>query len=38
MGTKTKSHGTDQVMLNPVIPQANSEGQINLKSRQLWTP
>ena len=38
MGTKTKSHRLDQVMSNAVISQANSEGQISLKSRWLWMP
>ena len=38
MGTKTKSHRLDQVMLNDVISQANSEGHINLQSTWLWMP
>ena len=38
MGTKTKSHRLDQAMLNDVISQANSEGQISIKSRWLWMP
>ena len=38
MGTKTKLHRLDKVMLNAVIPQANCEGQVNLKSRWLRTP
>ena len=32
MGTKTKSHRLDQVMLNDAISQVNSKGQINLRA------
>ena len=38
MCTKTKLHRLDQVMLNAAISQANSEGQISLKSTWLWMP
>ena len=38
MGTKTESHRLDQVMSNAAISQANSEGQVKLKSRWLRTP
>ena len=38
MGTKTKSNRMDQVMSNAPISQANSEGQINHKIRQVWMP
>ena len=35
MGTKTKLHRLDQVMLNAVISQVNCEGQVNPMGRQL---